>query len=648
MTAKRRKFKTEVQHLLDLVIHSLYTNREIFLRELVSNASDAIDRARFESLSDKTILEDDPEWRIKISTDAEHKTITVSDNGIGMGPEEVETNIGTIASSGTRYFLEQMEQAKGELPPELIGQFGVGFYSAFMVADKVTLITRRAGDPNAATKWVSTGTGSYTLEETTKEKRGTDVILHLKDDMEEYLEEWKIRQIIKKYSDFVEHPVLMDVERQSTPDGEDEPVTTVTEEVINSQKAIWTRSKSEIDQTEYNEFYKHVSHDFQDPLKVIHWQAEGTTEFRALLYLPQKAPFDFFTPDTQRRGIHLYVKRVFITDNCEALAPSYLRFLSGVVDSSDLPLNVSRETLQEERVIRVIRKNIVKKTLDTLDELKRDERDMYVQFWREFGAVLKEGIHLDLANRERLQELAMFESSKTEPGTFTTLSEYVERMPESQEEIFFITGESRRAVADSPLLEAFRKNDIEVLFMTDPVDEWVAQSLTSYNEKALRSIAKGDVKVPAGATEAEQTGKETDEAATKAYDGLIAFLKDSLEDKVKDIKLSKRLTDSACCLVSDEMDMGVHMERILKAMHKELPPTKRILEINPDHPLVRQMNIMVGDTTNHLKVKEYAELLYDQALLTAGLPVENPVDFARRISRIMAAEAQSLGVADQA
>ncbi len=637
MTVKSRKFKTEVQHLLNLVIHSLYTNQEIFLRELISNASDAIDRARFESLSDQAILEGDPNWGIQIHADKKNRTLTISDNGIGMHAEEVDANIGTIASSGTRFFMKQLEETgeKGQIPPELIGQFGVGFYSAFMVADKVTVITRRAGDPNAATQWESEGAGSYTVEQVTKEKRGTDVILHLKEEMDQFLDEWRIRQIVKKYSDFVEHPISMDVER-SVKDGDgDEEKKEIKIEVLNSQKAIWARPRSEIKPEEYNEFYKHVAHDFHDPRKVIHWNVEGATEFRALLFLPSQAPMDFFMPEMHSRGIHLYVKRIFITDNCEALVPPWLRFLRGVVDSSDLPLNVSRETLQEERVIRVIRNNLVKKVLDTLGEMQEKERDQYEEFWGEFGRVVKEGIHLDHANREKIADLALFESTTTEPGKRTTLAEYIARMPESQKDIFYITGDSRERIAKSPLLEAFRSRQIEVLFMTDPIDEWVVQSLTKYREKNVKSIAKGDVDLN---PEAAEEKKEKREKTGQKYQELIAFIKDALKDDLKDVKISDRLTASACCLVSDEMDMDVRMEQILKTMHKDMPPTKRILEINPEHNLIKGMREMVKDNKHHPRLTEYAKLLYEQSLLTAGLPIQDPTAFANRISNLMAAE----------
>jgi molecular chaperone HtpG len=632
MTMKRRKFKTEVQHLLNLVIHSLYTNKDIFLRELISNASDAIDRARFEALSDKAILEDDPEWAIHISFDKAARTLTVADNGIGMSADEVERNIGTIASSGTRFFLEQLEKSKAAMPPELIGQFGVGFYSVFMVADKVTLETRRAGDETTGVRWESSGSGSYGVEQIAKHKRGTSITLHLKEGMDEYLDEWKIRGIVKKYSDFVEHPVILDL-----PPTEDEKEP--KSETLNSRKAIWARPRNEITEDEYNEFYKHVAHDFQEPLDVMHWNVEGTTEFRALLYLPQKAPFDFMMPENHNRGIHLYVKRVFITDNCEALTPQYLRFLRGVVDSSDLPLNVSRETLQEERVIRLIRNNVVKKVLDTLADMQEKKREKYESFWAEFGRMLKEGIHLDYANRDRLAEIALFESTKTEPGKFTSLAEYMERMPETQKEIYCVTGESRATLESSPLLEAFRKRDLEVLLMTDPIDEWVLQSLSTFREKPLKSVAAGNIDLEG---EGEEAAKAKREETQKEFEQLTAFLKDNLKEKVKDIRISQRLTDSACCLVSDETDMGMHMEKILKSVHKDMPATKRILEVNPGHPLIVNMNRMVKDTGTHMKLGEYAQLLYDQALLTAGIPVENPVNFARRVSTLMAAESTEL------
>ncbi len=646
---KRRKFKTEVQQLLDLVVHSLYTHSDVFLRELISNASDAIDRARFEALSDQSILEDDPEWKIRLIPDRENRTLTVSDNGIGMSAEEVESNIGTIASSGTRGFLEQMKERQQEMSTELIGEFGVGFYSAFMVADKVTVITRRADGQHEPVKWESTGSGSYTIQPADKERRGTDVILHLEEDKEEFLEEWRLRKIVKTYSDFVEHPIVMDIEKpkegqEDKPEGEAEKE--LKEEVLNSQKALWLRSKEEIDEQQYNEFYQHISHDFSNPLTWMHWSAEGTTEFTGLVYIPEQAPFDLFMPENRNRGIHLYVKRVFITDNCDALVPSYLRFLRGVVDSSDLPLNVSRENLQEEKVIRVIQKNLVRKVLDTLKDMMDNEREKYLKFWNEFGKVLKEGVHSDIANREKLQELLLFESIQKAAGEMISLSEYVENMKENQKEIYYLTGENRASLEKSPLLEGFQARGLDVLFMTDPIDEWVVQSLGSYQEKTLKSVAKGEIDLDSvsgeGETsdqskEAEDKGKEEKKEDIPAENKeLVAVLQDTLKDKVKEVKISKRLTESPCCLVADEMDLGVHMEKILKAMNQPMPETKRILEINPSHPLLQTMNKMAKDQQSRMQFTEYAELLYDQALLTAGLEIPDPMNFARRVSRIMA------------
>jgi molecular chaperone HtpG len=646
MSTKRRKFKTEVQQLLDLVIHSLYSNKEIFLRELISNASDAIDRARFESLSDASILENDPEWKIKLTADKEAGTLTISDNGIGMGPDEIDACIGTIANSGTRQFLEQLKQEKQALTPELIGQFGVGFYSAFMVADKVVVVTRKAGDPGSALRWESDGSGTYTVEEATREKRGTDVILHLKEDADEFLEEWRIRKIVKKFSDFVEHPVCMDIRREETERDEHgkpvegaEPTVTVTEETLNSRKAIWQRPKNEIEESDYNDFYKHISHDFTDPLETIHWTAEGHTEFRALVYIPSQAPFDLFMPENRNRGVQLYVRRVFITDNCEELVPSYFRFLRGVVDSSDLPLNVSRELLQEDRNLRLIRKNLVKKVMDTLSSMLEKNRDKYITFWRAFGPVLKEGVSTDFENREKLQDLLLFTSSTSEKDQYTTLAEYVARMPEGQKDIYYLTGESREQVAQSPHLEAFRAKGYEVLFLTDPIDEWVVQGLHTYDKKPLKSVAKGDIDLD---SEDEKKAKEeTRKQAEEAHKGLVGKMKELLGEKVKEVRLSRRLTESACCLVADEYGMGTHMEKIMRAMNQEVPPARRILELNPDHAVVDVLQKLFDRNPDDSQVAEFTALLYDQALLTAALPVEDPLAFARRVSNLMAAQGQA-------
>ena len=639
--SEQRPFKTEVKKLLDLVIHSLYSNKEIFLRELISNASDAIDRARFESLKDESILEDDPEWKIKITVDKEAKTLTVSDNGIGMNAEELEQNIGTIASSGTKRFLEQLQENKDSLSPELIGQFGVGFYSAFMVAHRVKVVTRRAGSADQGVAWESQGDGFYTITPTTREKRGTDVIVYLTPENEEYLDEWKIRKTVKRFSDFVEHPINMDIEReeverddQGKPIEGKEPKKTITEETLNSRKAIWQRPKNEVTEEEYKEFYRHVSHDYQEPLETIHWQVEGQTEFRALIYIPRKPLFEMFMPEQRDRGIQLYVRPVFITDKCEELTPGYLRFLRGVVDSSDLPLNVSREILQEARAIRIIQKNLVKKVLDTLADMKEKNPERYQEFWTGFGTMLKEGLHTDFENGDRIKELLMYESSHLEAGKRTTLAEYVSRMPEHQKEIYYITAENRTAAANAPQLEAFKAKGYEVLFFTDPIDDWLSQDLTSYKEKTLRNIGKGDVDID---SDEEKAAKEEARKQAEADNkDLVAAMKEILGDKVKEVRLSKRLTESACCLVSDEWGMGVHMEKIMKAMNPDTPPTKRILELNPDHSLIAALRQVHAKDAKDPKLAECTEMLYDEALLTAQLPLEDPLAFAKRISNLMA------------
>ncbi len=644
MSAKQRKFKAEVQQLLDLVIHSLYSNREIFLRELISNASDAIDRARFEALSDQSVLEDDPEWKITLSVDREAKTLTVSDNGIGMGADDIDACIGTIASSGTRRFLEELRERQGAVPPELIGQFGVGFYAAFMVADKVTVISRRAGDPTAAVKWESEGAGSYTVEPATRARRGTDVILHLKDEADEFLEPWRLQAIVRKFSDFVEHPVVMDVEREETlTDAEGKPIPDakpekkVVTETLNSRKALWQRPRTEVTPEEYQEFYRHVSHDFMDPFETLHWSVEGTTEFRALIFIPQRPPLDMFVGDERHRGIQLYVRRIFITDRAEGLVPTYLRFLRGVVDSADLPLNVSREMLQEHRILRTIRSNVIKKVLDTLGDMMAKDRERYVTFWKAFGAVLKEGIHVDPENRGKIEDLALFASSKTGPTDLVSLAEVVARMPEAQKAIYYITAEDYAGADGAPQLEAFRSRGFEVLYLTDTVDEWVVQNLTSYKDKPLRSVAKGDVDLdtPEEKQQAEE-GRKADEERFKALLDKAAAI---LGDRVKAVRLSRRLTESACCLVSDEFGIGLQLEKLLKAMHQEVPPARRILELNPKHPVVEAMRHLVDDSDAADRLRDYVEMLHDQALLTARLPVPDPLVFAKRVSDLMAAQA---------
>jgi len=639
MSKTTKKFETEVQQLLDLVIHSLYSNKDIFLRELVSNASDAVDKVRFEAHSNEALLEGNADWKIKLISDKEAGTLIIRDNGIGMTMEQVEENIGTIARSGTRAYLENLKSKEVRDNPELIGQFGVGFYSSFMVADKVTIVTRTAGDPAAACLWESTGDGSYTIEECVKESRGTDVTLHLKDDMKEYLDEWKIRSIIKKYSDYVQYPISMDITREEAPRGIDgepiegaERIKKIEEETINSMKAIWTRAKSEITEEEYEEFYKHISHDYDKPLKTIHYAAEGTSEFRAILYLPSHRPFDLFFRE-HKKGVQLYVKRVFITDKCEHLIPDYLRFVKGVVDSSDLPLNVSREILQEDVQLKRIEKSLVGKILGTLAEMKEKENEQYLTFFKEFGPVLKEGLHFDYANKEKLQELVLFESSTAEAGKLVSLKEYVERMPEGQTEIYFITGTSRSLVEKSPHLEIFRKKGYEVLFLLDPVDEWVAQALTEYDGKKLKAVDRGDLELGTEEERKEQEAKKEEQG--KQYKGLLEFVKEKLADSVKEVRFSGRLTDSACCLVADDYGMNANMERILKAMNQDVPESKRILELNPDHPLISVLSTLHEQDNNNPRLADYCELLLDQALLTEGSPIKDPLRFTKLVTELM-------------
>jgi len=634
-----KHFQTEVQKLLDLVIHSLYSNKDIFLRELVSNASDAIDKIRFEAHSNEALLEGNSDWKIKIIPDKTAGTLTITDNGIGMGIVEAEENIGTIARSGTKEFMEALKEAKESNNPELIGQFGVGFYSSFMIADRVTLTTRKAGSPSAACCWESTGDGTYTVEECEKATRGTEIVLHLKEEMKEYLDEWKIRAIIKKYSDYVQYPVVMDITRTEPARGLDGKVIEgggdiekTTEETLNSMKAIWTRSKSEITDEEYEEFYKHISHDFDKPFRQIHYAAEGTSEFKALLYLPAHKPFDLFSQD-KKRGVHLYVKRVFITDNCEALLPDYLRFVKGVVDSSDLPLNVSREILQEDVQIKRIQKNLVSKVISTLAEIKDKEPQEYLKFWNEFGPVLKEGLHFDYANKEKLQELVLFESSTTEAGKPTSLKDYVARMPEGQKEIYFITGTSREMTANSPHLEGFRSKGYEVLYLTDPVDEWVVQALTEYDGKKLKAVDRGDVELDS--EDEKKVKEEKKKESEEQYKGVLEFIKENLAASVKEVRFSGRLTESACCLVADEYGLNANMERIMKAMNQTVPESKRILELNPNHPIMQVLGRMYEADKTDPKLADYCELLLDQALLTEGSAIKDPLKFTKLISELM-------------
>jgi molecular chaperone HtpG len=629
MTAEKMEFKTEVNELLDLMIHSLYSHKEIFLRELISNASDAIDKARYESLTNKDILENTGEWKIKIIVDKAAGTLTVRDNGIGMTHDEVVAGLGTIAHSGTKDFLRALQNKDLKDKPGLIGQFGVGFYSSFMVSDKVTVITRKATEKaTTAVKWESTADGSFLIDAVEKEQAGTDVVLHLKAEDRNYLNEWEIREIIRKYSDYIEHPVVMDIEREKeNPLEKGKTIKVSEEETMNAGKAIWLKDPAEVSAEEHSEFYKHISHDFGDPAKTIHYRAEGTSEFTALLYLPAKAPYGILYRD-YKIGPTLYVKRVQIMDHCEQLIPEYLRFIKGVVDSSDLPLNVSREILQSNRHVEVIKKNIVKKVLDTLADMKKNAFDAYLNFHKEFGRVLKEGIHFDPVRKEQIADLLLFSSTKTEPGKYTAFEDYLKNMPIAQPEIYYITGKPDENVVQSPYLEAFREKGYEVLILTDDIDDFIMLDLQEYKGKKIKSVIKGDINL-------DTAGDADKEKSKEKFEKLLARIREQLKNEVKDVRVSGRLKDSACCLVADEGGLDPQMEKMLKAMGQEVPSQMRVLEINPGHQVFSAMNELLAKGGSDQVLKEYIDLLYNQALLLEGSKVKDPAAFAKAIAKLM-------------
>ncbi|MBF0196626.1 MAG: molecular chaperone HtpG [Planctomycetes bacterium] len=638
---KKVEFQAEVKQLMDIVIHSLYSQKEIFLRELISNASDALDKRRFLGITDEAVREED--LFIKLIPNEKERTLTIKDNGIGMTEEEVMDNIGTIAKSGTKAFLANMKENADK--PELIGQFGVGFYSSFIVADKVSLKTKKAGTDNAIL-WESSGDGSYSLTDTDKEEAGTEITLHLREadgedehNMDDYVKEYQLRSLVKKYSDFVTYPIKMDVKEEvkSEDDKEDdkekkdeEKAYITKEETLNSMKALWTRPKSEIKEEEYNEFYKQISHDFTDPMDTIHFSAEGTIEYQSLLYIPSKRPFDLMYRDG-KRGLSLYVKQVFIMADCEKIMPEYLRFVKGLVDSADLSLNVSRELLQEDRQITVIKKRLTKKVLDTLSSLKKNDKEKYLKFWAEFGEVLKEGLAMDQANAEELKDLMFFHSSAA--AELTSLEDYVTRMPEDQKEIYYITGDSVSAVENSPLLEAFKEKGYEVLYLVDNVDEFMLQGLQNYKEKNLKSVNKGDVDLKS------DDEKKADEAKEKEnkdkYSSMLESMQKILDEDIKEVRLSNRLKSSAVCLVSDENGMTPQMEQMFASMGQEMPKNKRILEVNPEHAVIELLGGIFSANKEDVRIKDFSTLLHNQALLAEGLPIANPVEFAQKISELM-------------
>lgn len=622
------EFKTEVNQILDLMIHSLYSHKEIFLRELISNASDALDKARYEQLLNPELGETRGEAKIKITADRAAGTLTVSDNGRGMDRDEAIKALGTIAHSGTKEFLLSLKNKDIQDNPELIGQFGVGFYSAFMVADTITVLSRKTGTPAASgVRWESTADGSFTAEDAEKEHTGTDVILHLKEDEKKYLDEWQIRSTVKKYSDYIEYPVVMDVEKEQDSVIEKGKKVKITEEErLNSGKAIWLKEKSEITESEYKEFYHHISHDFADPAKTIHYKAEGTSEFISLLYLPSKAPLDIFYKEF-KIGPALYVKRVQIMDHCEQLIPAYLRFVRGLVDSSDLPLNVSREMLQNNRQTEIIRNNITKKILESLGEMKANEYEQYLGFFSEFGKILKEGLHYDYARRELIADLLLFHSTRAEKGRFRTLHDYYSSMKADQEAIYYLTGNSLDELLKSPYLEMFIDKDYEVLILLDEIDDLIFSAF-EYKGKRFKSVIRGDISI-------DKQTKEDAEKAKETFERLLRFIKDELKDEVKDVRTSGRLKDSPCCLVGDEGALDPKMEKLLKSMGQDVPEQKKILEINLSHPIFSTMlRIHEKDRTDRI-LKEYVSLILDQALLLEGSKPKDPVLFIKYLSTLM-------------
>lgn len=621
-------FQAEVKQLLQLMIHSLYSNKEIVLRELISNASDAADKLRFEAISNGSLYENDSELKIRVSFDKDARTLTIADNGIGMRREEVINNIGTIAKSGTKEFFQNLtgDQAKDA---NLIGQFGVGFYSSFIIADKVTLITRRAGETEAI-KWESSGEGDFTIEATEKAGRGTEVILHLREGEDEFLNDWKLKTIVRKYSDHITLPIVM--KKSEWKDGENgeggQMVATDEDETINKASALWARSKSDISEEEYNEFYKHVSHDYENPLAYTHSRVEGKQEYISLLYVPGKAPFDLYDRE-RRQGIKLYVKRVFIMEDAEKLMPQYLRFVRGVIDSADLPLNVSREILQDSRDVEAIKNGSVKKVLGLLEDLAENKPEDYAKFWNEFGRVLKEGPGEDWANKDKIAALLRFASTHADTEEQNvSLKAYIERMKPEQEVIYYITADTFAAAKNSPHLEIFRKKGIEVLLMSDKVDEWLLGSLTEFEGKKLQSIAKGDLDLGKLEDEADKEAKKQVEESAKE---LVERIKTALGDTVKEVKVTHRLTDSPACLVAGEHDLSGNLARILKAAGQKAPDSKPILEINPTHRLVEKLKAESDDA----KFADYAHVLFDQALLAEGGQLEDPASFVKRMNSLI-------------
>ncbi|MEU9354246.1 molecular chaperone HtpG [Streptomyces griseoloalbus] len=621
MPTETFEFQVEARQLLQLMIHSVYSNKDVFLRELVSNASDALDKLRLAALRDDALDADVSDLHIELEIDKDARTLTVRDNGIGMSYDEVGQLIGTIANSGTAAFLRELREAQDTAGAEgLIGQFGVGFYSGFMVADEVTLLTRRAGEQRG-TRWTSRGEGTYTLDAVDDAPQGTSVTLHLKpadpdNQLHDYTSVWTIKEIVKRYSDFITWPIRLVGET-----GDDEAAGP---ETLNSMKALWARSREEVSDEEYHELYKHISHDWRDPLETIQLQAEGTFEYQALLFVPSHAPHDLFNQNF-KRGLQLYVKRVFIMDDCEELLPPYLRFVKGVVDAQDLSLNVSREILQQDRHIRMMQRRLTKKVLSSVRSMMADDAERYATFWREFGAVVKEGLVTDPDNRDAVLAVTSFATTHGDDG-LVTLKQYVERMPDGQDDIYYITGESRESIDSSPHMEAFRERGIEVLLLTDPVDEVWVDAVGEYEGKRLRSIAKGEIDL---AARGDDKSEDDREKQAEEYAGLLGWMRERLEEDIKEVRLSTRLTVSPACLVADANDLTPALENMYRAMGQEVPRTKRVLELNPDHALVKGLNEAYGEREDRSDLTETAELLYSLAVMAEGGRPKDPARFVQ-------------------
>jgi molecular chaperone HtpG len=632
---QKREFKAEIAEMLDLVVNSLYSKKEIYLRELISNASDAIDKAKFAALTDKTLVGDNPEWKIEVAVDKTAKTLMVSDNGIGMDAEELERNLGTIASSGTKAFRKALKENDGADLPELIGQFGVGFYAAFMVADKVRVVSKKRGS-EAAFVWESDMTGGYEIGDSNRAEYGTSVMIHLRDGQEEYLDEWRIREVVKKYSDFIAYPIHF--RKIDVPADEKEEDKKRREESeakpLNTMVALWKRAKKDVKSEEYAEFYKHLSHDWKDPLESIPFSGEGAVEFKALLFLPREAGMELYMPQT-KKGLSLYVRNVFIGDDIEMLLPDYLRFAKGVVDSSDLPLNVSREMLQDDGVIRKIKSAVTSKILSTLEDLKKKaalakdgETPAWRTFWDSFGAVLKEGVHTDRDNAERIKKLLMYPSAKSTDGKLITLEEYVKDMAPGQDAIYFLCAPKVEAARVSPQIEQALKHKCDVLFFCDPVDEWLIDSLGEFDGKKFVDVARGDVQF--GTETEREAEKNANEKSATELKPLMDEIKKRLENDVSEVRLSTRLADSPCCLVASEHALSPAMERMMRAMNKEAPKEKRILELNGSHPLIAKIKTLEGDALD-----DAAHLLYAGALVAEGSTVPDPVRFNKLLANLM-------------